>query len=394
MRPTLTVAFVPCLAALAVAQEANLTVQPQKDPVHVGITSTISNKAETEILMNGEPMDFGGGRGGGGRGGRGGGMFGGPRESTTTQTVEFENGDGWRKYHTVEALVESTGRDGELVENEIAGALAGKKVELQQDEEGNLILVEGEGDEAQELNRMMSRGIHMLDFASLLPGKTVEVGGTFEVGNFGAALQGLMHPVVPEMPEGFGGRGPGAGQGGGRGGRGRGGDQGGRGQGGGGRRGAFGGGMRGMRGASNPLDSILAAEGLEWKGMGKLVSVEGGIAAIEIEATVSGEGSAEELGLPAGFMGRMGGRGGRGGGRGGEQGGGGENNAVVALTWKGTLHFDVDAGMIKSLALEGKLDDKRTSKREMNRGGESGEIETNTKTEATVSLKVDCKPAQ
>jgi len=360
----LSVVFVPALAGVVLGQNVDLSIHQPGEPVRVEIKSSVKSKTERRTLMNGEERSFGG-RGGAARG---------PQESSSEQKVVFDLGDGWRKYHELTAKVERMGRDGEPVESEIKGSLAGKKVYLEADEEGQLVLVEGEGDDAQELPRNLSRGIESIDFTGLMPDEAVAVGDEFEIDGKGlrAALKGLMHPVSEARERG-----------------GRGQDGGGRGQ-----RGGRGGFMGRMgRGAPNPADDVLSAEKLDWKVKGRLTAVENGVAVVEVSGRASGKGEPEDLGMQTLAERFGGGRGGRGGGRGGF-GGNAERKVDIAFEIDGEIHVNVETHQLVGMNIAGKLRNASETKMEMERRGDTMDIETTSNEEATIKVEVACSKAK
>ena len=342
------------LVGPAFAQSVNLTIDDTKDEVlRINVKAEFNITQTSRNLLDGEEV-----AGRGGRGGRGGGGGGG--ESNVTQTVVFDRGpgtSGWRQYRTLES---TTNQGGEEVQ--VQGALAGQRVFFRDG-----ALHQGEGDSAEPVAANLSQGVpETIALAGLLAGNEVSVGDEFDVGGtFVSALRSLMHPVTPEAGQRGGRGGGGGGRGGGRGGRGGG-------------RGGRGGG--GAGGAANTLQEVLASGGIQCEATGKLVSVEDGIATVEFAAQITGEGTAEELGLSGG-----GGRGGRGG-RGGGEVDSSEGTASISLT--GTATINVEARRLETMELMGDLNLSSDVTRTTGRGS----VQTIQGTTGTVKLTVTCEP--
>ncbi len=356
---TMTAICAAVMAAPALAQKANLTQRSTADvTLRYEIATTVEVTRTSESLLDGEVRDLGGR---GGRGGRGGG--GGNGDTSVTQTASFNEGPGWREYLVLEAVSNSGGN-----ESKIAGALAGKKVFISAANDGSLSVTDGQGEDAQPVAANLTRSMPAkVDLGGFLPASEVEVGEEFDLSEgFLQALGSVMHPVQAERAQ----RGRGGQARGGRGG------QGGRAGRGGGRRGGQGGRGRG----SNPNDSLIAvvnAEIVSCKASGSLESIEGNLAKFAIKATISGAGTAEELGL---------------GGGGGRRGGAAaEAKGSANLSFAGSAVFNTETGLFESIDLGGEVDLKSDSKRMVNFGGNEGEMETKSTTKGKLTVKVDCK---
>ncbi len=372
------------------AQEVSIATQPAAGAQRYTIETKLDLATERTILRDGEEL-------GGGAGGRGG--FGGPSAQKATSRIVFDEGmqDGVtvRTYRGAAATVTAANRDGEDEATEIEGGYIDETLFILEDDRG-MVITRGEID-GEELPRFAAMGMpQRTSLVGITPEGSMKVGDEFAFpAQFLSALEGLNHPVRPEMegfpggPGGFGGRGRNP-----EGGddaaprRPRGGDQGdgdqgdgGDGAGAGGRRprgGADAEGGRPQRGGGdaagarnafrrmrgvpgNEVWQLIANTHLKGDVRGKLVAVENGIAKIEITAERSGEGSAEELGLQTmgGMFGGRGGRGGRGGQGAGGQGGGGfggaevESNAEVSVKLTGELWVDTKSHTVTRLALQG-----------------------------------------
>ena len=414
------------LTAPALAQTANLTVKPTEgQTTRITIETKITTEEDRQILINGEEGGFGG------FGGFGGG------EMSLSQKIVFDEGSNWRQYHTVEATQLSPDRDGEIRESKVEGGLTGKKVFVKANPDGDTVLTEGTGEDAEELSRSLANGVPAkIDLSGLLPAKEVAVGEEFALdASFVEALTSLAHPVNAdaatrrgrggEQGGGRGGRGGeqgggrggrGGEQGGGRGGRGgeQGGGRGGRGgeQGGGrGGRGGEQGGGRGGRGGeqgggrgnrfgrsgrtrtpSSIVSQLIGGGKLQGDLTGTLISVNEGTAVIDISGTLSGKGSNEELGLPRGRS-MWGGRGGRGG-RGGQDSGNSSNAVDAAMDINGQISIDLASSQISDLRIKGKVVVAQTTN--MTREGRDGEemkIESNNDTKGKFEVKLHCEPA-
>jgi hypothetical protein len=407
-------------AALPAQDKVDISIQKPSKAVRYTIETRSSNQSEREVLVDGEPM-------GGGRGGFGGGANGTTKRETRLIFDEGQaDGGTWRVYRTATTKSEMPGRDGEPATNEIEGGLVGTRLRIVEDDRGTVI--EADGDGAEELSPMATRGVPAAtSFAGITPAGGVEIGTEFELpAAFFTALQGIDHPVRPAMdPSAFGGafggrggRNP-AGDGGDAGGRGAGGDAGGRGgrgqrgQGGAGgdaggaerpqrgQRAAGGGaggpggaggrggmaGMMGMLGGDQNL-TLIANDKLEGKVLGKVVEVKDGVAKIEFQGVRAVEGDIAELGMSMlgggrGGRGGFGGRGGQGGGQGGGFGVEGEGSMKVELA--GAIWVDVDQHALVKLVVEG----KSTTWTEARMGGGDREIEMSGSSEGEFRYAVE-----
>ena len=110
---------------------------------------------------------------------------------------------------------------------------------------------------------------------------------------------------------------------------------------------------------------------------GKLVSIEENIATVELTVALSGEGTAEELGMGGG--GRRGGRGG---------GGGGTSKASASMQLKGTATVNLETHNLSTLELAGTLDLNSDSTRSTGRGN----FQTIQGTKGMVKISVTCEP--
>jgi hypothetical protein len=420
---------VVALSAVLPAQDkVDISIKNPKQPVRYTIESRSSNQSEREVLVDGEPM-------GGGRGGFGGAGAGGATKRETRLVFDEGQGDGgtWRVYHTATAKSEMPGRDGEPATNEVEGGLVGMRLRIVEDDRGTV--VEADGEEAEELSPMATRGVPAAtSFAGITPAGGVEIGAEFELpAAFFTALQGIDHPIRPAMdPNAFGGRGArpqggnrpqGGGDaagGGGAGGGGAGGD--GAGRGGRGQRGqrpqggeggdtqgterpqrgqraagGFGGrggmaGMMGMLGGDQNL-TLIANDKLEGKVLGKIVEVKDGVAKIEFQGVRAVEGDIAELGMSMlgggrGGRGGFGGRGGQGGGQGGGFGVEGEGSMNVELA--GAIWVNVDQHALVKLVVEG----KSTTWTEARMGGGDREIEMSGSSEGEFRYAVETGAAE
>ena len=78
-------------------------------------------------------------------------------------------------------------------------------------------------------------------------------------------------------------------------------------------------------------------------------------------------------------------------------GGGGDNGSTIIdakVVVNGHAHFDIAAGMITALELDGSLDYKSDMLRTMNFGGEEREMELSTVTAGSFKLSVACQLAE
>lgn len=330
------------LVAPAIAQNVDLTINDKTDQVlRVTIKAEFNVNQTRRTLMDGEEFTGRGGRGGG----RGGGGIG---EATITQTIVFDRGPesaGWRQYVTLESATSQGGQDRQVV-----GALAGQRVFFRDG-----ALYQGEGEDAEPVAANLSRGVPgRVALAGLVKSGEIAVGDEFDISEtFLPVLRGLLHPVAAQ-----GGQQGGGGRGGGRGGRG------GRGRG------------RGGRGdAASTISQVLASSQLNCEATGKLVSLEDGIATVELSAQLTGEGTAEELGMG-------------GGGRGGRGGGGGSSVGTASISLTGTATVNVEAHQLETLELSGELDLNSDSTRSTGRGN----FQTIQGTVGTIKLTVTCKP--
>ncbi len=404
-------------AALPAQDKIDVSIQKPSKPVRYTIESRSSNQSEREVLVDGEPM-------GGGRGGFGGAGANGTTKRETRLIFDEGQGDGgvWRVYRTATAKSEMPGRDGEPATNEVEGGLVGMRLRIVEDDRGTV--VEADGDEAEELSPMATRGVPAAtSFAGITPTGGVEIGAEFELpAAFFTALQGIDHPIRPAMDPNafggaFGGRGArpqggdtgGEGDAAGRGGRGQrgqrpqGGTEGGgterpqrgqRGAGGAGGPGGRGGmaGMMGMFGGDQNL-TLIGNDKLEGKILGKVVEVKDGVAKIEFQGVRAVEGDIAELGMSMlgggrGGRGGFGGRGGQGGGQGGGFGVEGEGSMKVELA--GAIWVDVDQHALVKLVVEG----KSTTWTEARMGGGDREIEMNGSSEGEFRYAVETGAAE
>ena len=414
----LLLSFSVCaLAVPALAQQAEVVIAPSAQALRYTVESTSEIATTRKTLIDGEERQ---GRGGGRRAAPGGGG-GGP--TTTIQRVVFDEGpnaSNWRSYLSARADVIRAGRDGEAVTREVTGKLAGMKIFISADDAGTSFRKDNE--QGDVLGRQLVAGVPpKMALEALAPGKAVEVGEEFDLGDVRAALACFVHPVTPARatPEegeaqpgrrergGQGGERGGRGQGGERGGRGQGGERGGRGQGGerggrgqGGERGGRGqGGERGGRGqgrgrgarrVTDAALSVFTNDKLDCVATAKVVGVADGLVTLELTVVVSGKGSPTDLGL---------GRGARRGRRGGNRGqGGGQDDGKAELTLQAAGKLVVHQGdrRLQSLMLKGSLESVTDSVRTNGRSGSEREIQTTSSTSGSFALEVDCKraPAQ
>ena len=330
-------AFLAPLALLApaIAQNVDLTINDKTDEVlRVSIVAEFNVNQTRRILMDGEEFAGRGGRGGG-RGGTG--------ETTITQTIVFDRGPesaGWRQYVTLASATSQGGQD-----RQVQGALAGQRVFFRDG-----ALYQGEGEDAEPVAANLSRGVPgRVVLAGLVKSGEIAVGDEFDISEtFLPVLRGLLHPVAAQGGQ----RGGGGGRGGGRGGRGGGGGN-----------------------AANTLSQVIASSQLGCEATGKLVSFENGVATVELSAKLTGEGTAEELG--------MGGGGRRGGG-----GGGGSGTATASINLTGTATVDVEAHQLTTMELSGDVDLNSDTTRATGRGN----FQTIQGTKGTIKLTVTCEP--
>ncbi len=422
---------------LAAAVVGSLSAQ-DAPALRYKIKTKSSVTTERQMLVDGEEMS--------GRGGRG---FGGGGPTVTKATLIYDEGKKagktWRKYHTLEAVVTRSGRDGEPMDSTVKSMLAGKQITFGKDG-----VFAGE----EKLTEQQSRGIpKVTDLTSIVPEGELKVDMELEITDaFRNALSTLVHPVRAERRgRGEGGEGQrrrrgGEGEGGGEGqrrrrGGGRGGDEGGeegqrrrrggggegdgegqrrrRGGGGGGgegdgqgqrrRRGGEGGeGQRRRRGgegsqrgrsrfgrgrttANDAAINLLANKKLAWEGKGRVASIEEKdgktFATIEFTASAAGEGTIQEFG--GGFGGRFGGR--RGGGGGGNA---PEGEASAKLRdLKGSMVVDVATRQMQKLELNGKMTSESETAMMRNMRGQEAELEIIQERSGSFSIEVTCEKA-
>ena len=125
------------------------------------------------------------------------------------------------------------------------------------------------------------------------------------------------------------------------------------------------------------MSQVIASSQLNCEATGKLVSFENGVATVDISAKLTGEGTAEELGMGGG--GRRGGRGG---------GGGGSSAATASINLTGTATVDVEAHQLTTLELSGDVNLNSDTTRATGRGN----FQTIQGTVGTIKLTVTCEP--
>ncbi len=123
------------------------------------------------------------------------------------------------------------------------------------------------------------------------------------------------------------------------------------------------------------MSQVIASSQLGCEATGKLVSFENGVATVELSAKLTGEGTAEELGM-----------GGRRGGRGG--GGGGSSKGTASINLTGTATVNVEAHQLNTLELSGDVDLNSDTTRSTGRGN----FQVIQGTKGTIKLTVKCEP--
>ncbi|MEM7203078.1 MAG: hypothetical protein AAF628_22650, partial [Planctomycetota bacterium] len=151
-----------------------------------------------------------------------------------------------------------------------------------------------------------------------------------------------------------------------------------------------GGGWRG-RGGRRPgagaSMAFLSNDKLDCDAMGKVIAIEEkdgvSMAKVEINATISGKGDAEALGMSGA---------GQGGRRGGFGGGDMETKAALNVSMQGVAWVNLQSHMVTALNLTGTMQQEREMFGTMGRGGEDRDIEVNTSTNGKFSIDVTCQP--
>ncbi len=292
---------------------------------------------------------------------------GGPGDGAVSipQVVEFDEGVS-RTPHGATARWSrprpAPGRDGTPREVQVEGALAGKSIVFGVDDQGRTALVAIGQDQRTEVPAEIGTGVaSRVDLSVFVPARDAKNGS--EVADAPAvrgALRGLFHPVRAESRRGggFGGRG---------------------------RRG-------GIRSADRLAEWIAAidADGGTLSGSAKLgaTAKQDGrdVANVRFTIEIAVQGTPADLGL-GGFGGR--GFGGRGSGGPPDDGDTGKATGTVKL--EGSARVDVGTGRVEHLEVTGALELSGSSKRTIERDGESSDLEMHVATTGTLHLAVDVR---
>lgn len=325
------------------------------------IASELTTVATRSTLVDGEERAFGGG--GGGRGG-GPSIPSGPSETSSRAVVGFEESNAPhapRRYLELHADETRAGRDGLPQESRVEGALTGRAVVRAVDDQGQVLLVELDGDQRRELAAELATGVPArVDLAPLVPKADQKDGAEYALDSPArAALRGLFHPVTSDRRGGgFGGPG----------GRGR--------------------GSRGRPGGAGIAEwiALLESEAMKLEGKATLagvVEVDGrSIARVRIELALRGADTPARLGIAG--PGGTGGFGSRGAFPGENA---GEAKAEATLTLTGEIQVDRAARRVIAVDLKGKLESESSTKLEVERDGKKSVFQTRATSTGTLALR-------